>query len=68
MNKKSHTEIYRIQEFLKTYRNLTEDHFWHDLLMTTGIYKYYQDKLRQLMVIEGKYPHPHPKERLENAL
>ena len=64
MNKRK-TEIYRIQEFLKQTRDMKNDGFLGQLIITSGIHKYYEDKLRKLMVVEGTNPHPYPEERLD---
>ena len=59
--KKKDTEIYRIQVFLDAFRSIRPD--LKNLLEPS--HKYYQEKLRDLMVREGKNPHPYPNERID---
>ena len=57
---KRDTEIQRIQEFLGTYEQITPTL----RNLTRHSYKYYKDKLRELMVREGLNPHPYPEESI----
>ena len=59
--KKRDSEIQRIQVFLDTWKELNP----HLKNLLEPTHKYYQDKLRELMVREGLNPHPHPEERID---
>lgn len=58
---KRDSEIQRFQMFMDSWKELKP--YWKNLLEPS--HKYYQNKLRELMVREGLNPHPHSEERID---
>ena len=60
MKKIKDTEIYRIQVFLDSYNSISPSL----KELTRHSYKYYQDKLRDLLFKRGTTKHPFPEEEV----
>ena len=56
------SELKRIKDFLDHLRTVMP--YLRDLIITSGIKKYYEDKYRKLMFEIGTSKHPYPEERL----
>tara|TARA_A100001015_G_C15007192_1_gene721268 strand:+ start:764 stop:949 length:186 start_codon:yes stop_codon:yes gene_type:complete len=56
------TEIKRVQDFLNQSQDLKP--YLKEIVISSGVYKYYQDKFRELMFDMGTTNHPYPEERL----
>lgn len=59
------TRIQRVQLFLDAYKQMREDFWMKGLINRSGVHKYYEKKLRQLLVQAGKDTHPFPEERID---
>ena len=58
------TRIQRVQIFLDAYKDMREGSL-KNLISSSGVHKYYQNRLRELLVIAGKDSHPFPEERID---